>query len=69
MKRIWHVPTAILLIFLATVSSTIAGEKQEGEEQEAVKVDEIVVTATRTEKSAETAPASVSVVTREDIQR
>jgi iron complex outermembrane receptor protein len=39
------------------------------EEKEAAKLEEIVVTATRTEKEASTAPGNVKVVTKKDIEK
>lgn len=38
-------------------------------QEKTASLEEIVVTATRTEKELETAPGSVSVITREDIQK
>ncbi len=54
----------LLAVFLLLFASTLYAE-----EQEATKLDEIVVTATRTEKEAATAPGSVSVVTKKDMEK
>ncbi|RLA83140.1 MAG: TonB-dependent receptor, partial [Deltaproteobacteria bacterium] len=50
-----------LVIFLFSPSVVGAGQE--------VELEEVVVTATRTEKPRAEAPASVSVVTREEVQR
>ena len=58
----------IVLLFTATITlaeekvNTLVGEKKE------MKLDEIVVTATRTEKEISETPASTSVVTNKDIE-
>ena len=51
-----------IVFLLCFVFPAFAEEKQEA------KLEEIVVTATRTETSVESAPASVSVVTKEKIE-
>ena len=53
----------LLAVFLLLFSSTLCAE-----EQEATKLDEIVVTATRTEKEAATAPGIVNVVTKKEME-
>ncbi|HCC68633.1 MAG TPA: TonB-dependent receptor [Nitrospiraceae bacterium] len=50
------------LVFSLFVTSLFAEEKP-------IFLEEIVVTATRTEKELETAPGSVSVITKEDIEK
>jgi iron complex outermembrane receptor protein len=50
-------------ILAAGLSLSYAEEKKE------TKLEEIVVTATRTEKELETAPGSVSVITKQDIEK
>lgn len=60
MKKI-YVLSAIALILM--VSSAWGGEKKD------VWFDEIVVTATKTERAVDTVPARVEVITKEDIQR
>jgi iron complex outermembrane receptor protein len=41
----------------------------QGEEKKVVELEEVVVTATRTEKGLEDVPGSVSVVTKEDMEK
>lgn len=55
-----------LLVIMALVVPQVswAGEKETG----VMKLDEIVVSATKTEKSIEDAPGSVSVISSEDIE-
>jgi iron complex outermembrane receptor protein len=55
-----------LLVIMALVVPQVswAGEKEKG----VIKLDEIVVSATKTEKSIEDAPGSVSVISSEDIE-
>lgn len=53
----------VLLSLLSAVPVAAAGE------QNATLMEEVVVTATRTEKKIDEAPASVTVITREDIER
>ncbi len=57
----------IMSVFLV-VSICWAEEKKETDSKE-TKLEEIVVTATRTEKELETAPGSVLVITKEDIEK
>ncbi|RKX58921.1 MAG: hypothetical protein DRP37_07295, partial [Thermodesulfobacteriota bacterium] len=58
--------TVFLLVIMAIVVPQVsrAGEKETG----VMKLDEIVVSATKTEKSIEDAPGSVSVISSEDIE-
>lgn len=61
----------LLLAFLLIVSSTAFAEEKASnsvEEKDVMKFEEIVVTATRTEKEAASAPGNVKVVTKKDIQ-
>ena len=51
-----------ILCFVFSLSMANAGEKE-------TRLEEIVVTATRTEKELETAPGSVSVVTKENMEK
>ena len=53
----------IMGLILAQVS--LAEEKEEG----VIKLGEIVVTATKTEKKVEDAPGSVTVISKEEIER
>lgn len=59
----------ILSLNLATALWAIADEKESSKEKAAAQLDEVVVTATRTEKTSASAPASVSVITHEDIEK
>ncbi len=53
----------VVLCLILLVSNAAA------EEKDAASLEEIVVTATRTEKDVETAPGSVNVVTKKDIEK
>jgi iron complex outermembrane receptor protein len=55
----------IMGLFLSQVS--LAEEKEEG--KEVIELGEIVVTATKTEKKVEDAPGSVTVISKEEIER
>ena len=57
------------LIVLGLVFPCLAQEEEKKEKEEAVTLEEVVVTATRTEKSVETAPGSVTVVGQEEIKK
>jgi iron complex outermembrane receptor protein len=69
MRQKWILLLGIILIYCTTATAALADENKKGKEKEAVKVDEIVVTATRTEIETGAAPASTSVVTQGDIQK
>ncbi|MGQ9570907.1 MAG: TonB-dependent receptor [Thermodesulfovibrionales bacterium] len=58
--------TILIAGFGLIFTSTAFAEEKEKEE---TKLEEIVVTATRTEKELEVAPASVNVVTKEDMEK
>jgi len=61
----------VLLLFIFSVSA-FAEEKaavKSGEPEKETTLQEIVVTATRTEKEAATAPGTVKVVTKKDIEK
>ncbi len=60
-------PIVILLGVLGIVLSQTCWAKKEG--RKAVKLEEMVVTATRTERPIGSVPASVTVITRKDIER
>jgi len=62
--------TVILSFTLAQtgLAQETLGEKFDREREE-ILLEEIVVTATRTEKEVRSAPASVSVVTKRDIEK
>lgn len=53
----------LILLCLAIAPPAMA------EEQSTIQLDDVVVTATRTEKDAASAPASVTVITRTDIEK
>lgn len=65
----------ILLLFLFPISNVVAQNKEQkphklyGKVKDINVIDTIVVTATRTEKKVDEAPASVTVITREDIKK
>lgn len=65
MEKFQKIFSGVVLILLLCVSTVPAEEK---EKKEAAALEEIVVTATRTEKEVESAPASASVVTKERIE-
>lgn len=72
MKRIYlfcltkHIFFFSFCVALSTLLFTTMTEAEE--ERDLYSLEEVVVTATRTERSVESLPASVSVITREDIQ-
>ena len=53
---------------MTTDDSSVEGKKTESEDKKDIYLEEIVVTATRSEKTLSEVPAAVSVVTREDIE-
>jgi iron complex outermembrane receptor protein len=59
----WKKQIGLILLYVAIPSLAI------GEEKPTVLLEDVVVTATRTEKDAASAPASVTVITQEDIQK
>jgi len=59
---------SLLIISSAALAEGEEKTKEEKEKKEETKLEEIVVTATRTETSVESAPASVNVVTKEKIE-
>lgn len=62
-----------LVLLILFSSNTFAEEKSEADpekkEKDLTKLEEIVVTATRTEKDLNSAPGSVNVVTKKDIEK
>ncbi len=62
-------PIVILLGILSIVLSQTCWAKGDKREKDAVKLEEMVVTATRTERPIGSVPASVTVITRKDIER
>lgn len=70
MRNIQKVFLNLLLCLLIIASSAVAEETQKEEkEKEEAKLEEIVVTATKTEKEVSEAPASTSIVTEKDIEK
>ena len=71
MKKFFGVlfPLSVLILFLALPQSGLAEVKYTtGEEdKKAVKLEEMVVTATRTETDVDSAPASVTVISKDDM--
>ncbi len=65
MKNVLRIFTVCLLSLFISVSIAPAEEK----EKKAVNLDEIVVTATRTEKALADAPGDASVITKKDIEK
>jgi len=63
MLRVWGLSSLLLYLLLSYSCALWADEKKE------VKLEEIIVTATKTEKAIEDVPASVNVVTKEDIEK
>jgi iron complex outermembrane receptor protein len=61
------------MVFVLGICSTVFAaeekEKTKVQTKEETRLEEIVVTATRTEKAVESAPGSVSIVTKEDIEK
>jgi len=49
-------------------SKEVNTEEKKAEDKDVIKLKEIVITATRTEKEAEQAPGSVSVVTKKEME-
>jgi len=62
-----------LMVFVLSICSIVfAGEEEEKtkvQTKEETKIEEIVVTATRTEKEVASAPGSVSVVTKKEMEK
>ncbi len=61
----------LLLFIIAWAGFLLCGNVATAEEKagDVYNLDEVVVTATKTERSIESVPASVSVITKEDIQK
>lgn len=64
MREVFRSFVGFVLILLVSISMARATEKEKD-----AKLEEIVVTATRTEKEAKDIPAAVSVITKEDIEK
>jgi len=62
----------LVLLFILFSSNTFADEnnvtESEKKEKDVTKFEDVVVTATRTEKSVESAPGSVNVVTKKEME-
>lgn len=71
MRKMFRVFSVCVMALIFSASVVLAEEKKDVDEKEKkeTKFEEIVVTATRTEKALETAPGSVSVVTKENIEK
>ncbi|MEN6467189.1 MAG: TonB-dependent receptor [Syntrophaceae bacterium] len=69
----WFKYLLVLIILLVFSWPALAAEnaaaKEEKEEKDTAKLQEVVVTATRTEKEAAEAPGTVKVVTQKDIEK
>jgi len=59
----------LFLLLFAVVPSVRAEEAAKTEEKNTARLEEIIVTATRTEKAVEDSPGSVAVVTKKDIEK
>ncbi|MDP3028888.1 MAG: TonB-dependent receptor [Deltaproteobacteria bacterium] len=62
----------LLLVCLLGLIFTIPGlalAEERGKEAEAIRLEEVVVTATKTEKRVEDAPGSVTVISKQEIER
>ena len=63
----------LLVLLILFSSNTFAEEKSSGEpekkEKSVTKLEDIVITATRTEKDLSSAPGSVNVVTKKDVEK
>ncbi|MBA3017910.1 MAG: TonB-dependent receptor, partial [Desulfobacteraceae bacterium] len=68
MKKFLLLICLLGLIFIIP-GPALAEEKEKEAEKGIIKLEEIVVTATKTEKKVEDAPGSVSIVSREEIER
>ena len=78
MRKLFKTMTMLLVLitFLSlptiglTEEYTIVEEvkKEEKEKKKAIKLEEVVVTATRTEKDVDSAPGNVTVISKEDMQ-
>lgn len=62
MKKGWKRKLGVMLFCLVIASLALA------EEQETIQLDDVVVTATRTERTLDSVPASATVITREEIE-
>lgn len=69
MRKVLKNFMSTLLCLLIITSLATAEEIKEKEKEEEAKLEEIVVTATRTEKTIEESPVAVSVISSEDIDR
>ncbi|MEW6162507.1 MAG: TonB-dependent receptor [Nitrospirota bacterium] len=69
MRKVFRSFISSLLGLLVVTSVALAEEKEKVKEEKEIELEEIVVTATRTEKELEAAPGSVSVVTKEDMEK
>ena len=78
MRKLFKIMTmlSVLIPFLALPTIGLAEEytavkgvkKEEKDKKKAIKLEEVVVTATRTEKDVDSAPGSVTVISKEDMK-
>ena len=69
MKMGWKRKLGPVLLGLAIAAPTMAEDASTEKSPETVRLDEIVVTATKTERRSETLPVSVGIINEEDIAR
>ena len=70
MKAVKFLLLFVVFFFLMSAHFSFAqGAETEESKSEICKIDEMVVTATRTEKKVDDAPAKVTVITKEEIER
>jgi len=69
MKKEWKRKLGLLLLCLAITSPAIAEDSKTKESEKTFHLDEIVVTATKTERTSESLPVSVSIIDAQDIEK
>ncbi|MDI6890145.1 MAG: TonB-dependent receptor [Thermodesulfovibrionales bacterium] len=69
MRKVFRSFISGLLGLLFTTSVALAEEKGKVKEEKEAELEEIVVTATRTERPVEEVPASVTVITKDEIEK
>ena len=67
-ELIWCSGVAVVLILLST-GLVLAEEDEQSRAPQTKEMEELVVTATKTEKTLADVPASVSVITQEDLAK
>ncbi|MBW2023365.1 MAG: TonB-dependent receptor [Deltaproteobacteria bacterium] len=58
-----------LIIVLAGIMSLVLPQVSWAQQEKAINIGQVVITATRTERPLESVPASVTVITRDDIEK